>query len=157
MKQDKAEAKAVASALPYGLRMLQGNAPQADCLAPGFDIAPDAAAFVGPMPPEFVGPVWPIHRQMRAQFDGLKDFFIHKASNGLYAGAQDAEWARVPLNWRITLMMLGGIGEMDSIDYLAGRSWQELPPREREAVKFAAREGKRILGGLRALTLRTGE
>ena len=157
MKQDKAETQAVASALPYGLRKLpMVDMPQVECLAPGFDMDPEPA-FVGPLPPAFVGPLWPAHRQMRAKFDGLKDFFIHKASNGMYAGAQDAEWARIPLAWRITLLMLGGIGDMETVDYLAGRSWQEMPPKEREAVKFAAREGKRILGNLRALTLRTVE
>ena len=156
MKQDQAEAKAVANALPYGLRMLPvRDVPQLQCLAPELDLFPQPK---GPARAEFVGPPEKgIPLRERARFMQNRDFFVKKASQGIYAGADHAEWASIPVSWRVILMMAGGMGDMDTIDYLAGRSWQEIPPAEREAVKFVIREAKRLFAGLHALTLRTVE
>ena len=154
MKQDKAEANAVAAALPYGLRKLPvRDVPQLQYLAPELDLFPKTPARA-----EFVGPPEKgIPRRERARFMKNRDFFVEKASRGMYAGADHAEWASIPVSWRVILMMAGGMGDMQSIDYLAGRSWQEIPPAEREAVKFTIREAKSLFGRLHALTLRTVE
>ncbi|MFG5777695.1 hypothetical protein ACFIQF_11535 [Comamonas sp. J-3] len=161
MMQDQAEAKAVASAgaLRYAL-----------CKLPVVDVeqveylAPDLLLPAPPPPPapapDLVGPrqkTVPMNlpMELREKWREHQAFFARKGSRGLYAGTQDAEWAGIPLAWRIMLMTLGGIGDVELIDYLAGRSWQELPPAEREAVQFAIREGKRVFSRLSALSMRT--
>ena len=157
MKQDKAESAAVAAALPYGLRLLPVvDVPQLQCLAPELDLfaKPQTQA-----PAEFVGPREKgIPQHARAAFQAARDAMVAKASRGMYAGADHAEWSLLPVAWRQVLLLVGGVGDMETdLAVLAGRSWQEIPPPEREAIKHAIRDAKRVLGRLHALTLRTVE
>ena len=62
----------------------------------------------------------------------------------------------MPIPWRIVMLMMGGIGEVESdMHYLAGRSWQIMPPAERDAIRAALREAFNVLQGTRTLRLRT--
>lgn len=152
MKRDNAKVLAVNHALTDSQRVLHG-ADMWPFLAPSFDLGSKTASqreFVGP-------PEKGIPMRERERFEQNRNFFAAKASRGMYTGADHAEWASIPVPWRVIMMMAGGMGDIDTIDYLAGRSWQEIPPKEREAVKFTIREAKRLFSGLHALTLRTVE
>lgn len=161
MKQDKDEAKAVASALPYGLRQLPVvDVPQVEYLAP------DLLLPTRPKPAPHVDLVGPRQKDVpmnlpmgeRARWRENKDYLVRKASGGIYRAIADAEWARIPLQWRKVIVLVGGIGDLNTdIDVLARRSWQEMPPPEREAVKAIVRDGYTVFGRTHSLRMRTVE
>ncbi|MGF6211973.1 hypothetical protein ABIE32_001839 [Comamonas sp. 4034] len=156
MKQDRAEAQAIANAM---LQRLQAfpiiDQPHAQCLAPDLvlldPVAPRFAstAFVGP-------PEKGIPMRLRPRFAELREHFANKAGNTTHSGVMDAEWARMPLPWRIVMLMMGGIGDLDAdMHQLAARSWQLIPPKERDGIRSALREAYMILSRVQALRLRT--
>lgn len=86
---------------------------------------------------------------------GLRDEFVRLASNGRFVDAASREWRSIPVVWRMALVMMAGAGEdTDSLESLAARDWQEMPPPEREAVRGIVRGAKKHLGRLTALAAR---
>ena len=155
MKQDRAEAEAIANALLHRLQAFPViEQPYAQCLDPDLVLlAPlpvaTPAAFVGP-------PEKGIPTRLRPQFAELRDYFANKAGNTAHSGVMDAEWARMPLPWRIVMLMMGGVGDLDTdMHQLAARSWQLSPPKERDGIRSALREAFAVLGRTQALRMRT--
>ena len=152
MKQDKAEANAVAAVLPYGLRKLPvRDVPQLQYLAPELRI-PEAPARPAPVVPPLKNPAVTVE-EAKAMLDGLRDEFAKKASGGLYRDAADAEWRRLPIEMRECLLRVAGIRAKSKPELhgLASRAWQEMPETEREAIKRVVRLFKRYVLPLSAL------
>ena len=85
----------------------------------------------------------------------LRDEMTHSASNGRFHDAAAREWRRLPVMWRVALLMIVGIGaDVDNLYTLADRNWQEMPPPEREELRSVVRDAKRHLGQLTALAAR---
>ena len=86
---------------------------------------------------------------------GLRDEFVRLASDGRFVDAASREWRGIPMVWRMALVMMAGAGsDTDSLESLAARDWQEMPPPEREAVRGIVRGAKKHLGRLTALAAR---
>ncbi|MEG0923187.1 MAG: hypothetical protein RSD57_07700 [Comamonas sp.] len=153
MKQDKAESQAIADALLRRLQALPTSSwPLDACLAP------DMVLFAPPAQlAELVGPREKgIPTYLRDKWGEQRAFFANKAGNTAHSGAVDAEWSRLPLHWRIVMLMMGGVGDLDTdMHLLAARSWQLIPPKEREGIRAALREAFAMLGRTQALRLRT--
>lgn len=153
MKQDKAEANAVAAALPYGLRKLPvRDVPQLQCLAPELVIATRKPPRLVPNVPAFKNQDATV-AEARAMLDGLRDEFAKKASGGLYRDAADAEWRSLPIEMRECLLRVAGVRAKSKpeLHSLASRAWQEMPDTEREAIKRVVRLFKRYVLPLSAL------
>lgn len=153
MKQDQAEAKAVANALPYGLRMLPvRDVPQLQCLAPDFEIATRKPSRPAPIVPPLKNQGVTVE-EAKAMLDGLRDEFAKKASGGLYRDAADAEWRGLPIEMRECLLRVAGVRAKSKpeLHSLASRAWQEMPDTEREAIKRVVRLFKRYVLPLSAL------
>ncbi|QNP59459.1 hypothetical protein [Paenacidovorax monticola] len=115
-------------------------APDMDLLQPA---APPAAR---PVPPP---------ADVLAQLMKLRDEMTQSASNGRFCDAASREWRRLPVMWRVALLMIAGIGaDVEHLYTLADRNWQELPPPEREELRMVVRDAKKHLGGLTALAAR---
>jgi hypothetical protein len=115
-------------------------APDMDLLQP---VAPPAAR---PVPPP---------ADVLAQLMKLRDEMTQSASNGRFYDAASREWRRLPVMWRVALLMIAGIGaDVEHLYTLADRNWQELPPPEREELRGVVRDAKKHLGGLTALAAR---
>ena len=85
----------------------------------------------------------------------LRDEFVRIASDGRFVDCASREWRGIPMNWRMALVLMAGLGdEAESPASLASREWREMPPPEREAVRGIVRGAKRHLGGLTALAAR---
>lgn len=85
----------------------------------------------------------------------LRDEFVRIASDGRFVDAASREWRRIPMVWRMALVMMAGAGEdTESLESLAARDWREMPPPERDALRGIVRGAKRHLGGLTALAAR---
>lgn len=85
----------------------------------------------------------------------LRDEFVRLSSNGRFVDAASREWCSIPVVWRMALVMMAGAGEdTDSLESLAARDWQEMPPPEREALRGIVRGAKKHLGRLTALAAR---
>ncbi|WP_295548626.1 hypothetical protein [uncultured Pseudacidovorax sp.] len=87
----------------------------------------------------------------------LRDEFAVLASNGRFNDAASREWSGLPLEWRVVLLILAGLGDVKpspSLMALAGRSWAEMPPPEREAVRAVVRVRVPSVARLRALAAR---
>lgn len=85
----------------------------------------------------------------------LRDEFVRIASDGRFVDAASREWRGIPMVWRMALVMMAGAGDdTDSLESLAARDWQEMPPPEREAVRGIVRGAKKHLGRLTALAAR---
>ncbi len=156
MKQDKAEAQAIADALLHRMQALPIiDKPFAQCLAPDFVLfAPPIAsgASTEKMGPKEKG----IPSYLLPKWSEQRDFFAQKASSTAHSGAIDAEWARMPMAWRIVLLMMGGVGDLNTdLDRLAARSWQIIPPPERDGIRSATREAFALLSRTQAMRLRT--
>lgn len=82
----------------------------------------------------------------------LRDEFVGRSSHGRYCDKASAEWWGMPLNWRMLLLMVAGIGQdTDNLRTLAMRGWKEMPPPERDQLRVTVREAKRYIGRLVAL------
>ena len=85
----------------------------------------------------------------------LRDEFVRIATDGRFADSASREWRGIPMNWRMALVLMAGLGdEAESPASLASREWREMPPPEREALRAMVRSAKRHLGGLTALAAR---
>ena len=85
----------------------------------------------------------------------LRDEFVRIASDGRFVDSASREWRGIPMNWRMALVLMAGLGdEAESPASLASREWREMPPPEREALRAMVRSAKRHLGGLTALAAR---
>ena len=86
----------------------------------------------------------------------LRDEFVRIATDGRFVDAASREWRGIPVVWREALLLLAGAGvdTEESLEDLAKRGWQEMPPPEREAVRGIVRGAKRHLGRLTALAAR---
>lgn len=90
-----------------------------------------------------------------ARLAELQDEFVRIATEGRFVSAAAAEWAELPMRWRMALLLMAGVGDDESdLATLASRSWREMPPREREEIRFVCRDGKKHLGQLLALATR---
>lgn len=120
---------------------------QLSLVAPDLDLLqPPAPTAAKPVPPP---------AEVLAKLMKLRDEMTHTASNGRFYDAAAQEWRRLPVMWRVALLMLAGIGaDVDNLYTLADRNWQELPPPEREQLRTVVRDAKRHLGQLTALAAR---
>lgn len=96
------------------------------------------------------------HSQSKAkamrQLVRLRDEFVELASVGRFTDAASYEWRELPAYWRMALLLVAGVGvDLDDLDKLASRSWQEMPDPERQAIQWVVRSGKKHLGPLVAL------
>ena len=97
----------------------------------------------------------PVAREHIARLMALRDEFVRLASNGRFIDAAGREWSRVPTEWRMTLLLVAGIGvDVEHLDVLAGREWREMPDAERQAVRATVRACKRYVGTLHARAAR---
>lgn len=86
---------------------------------------------------------------------GLRDEFVQIATQGRFASAAEKEWRELPRTWRMTLLLVAGVGvDTHDLDALAARAWQELPEPEQHGVRGVVRDAKRRLGTLTALAAR---
>ena len=116
-------------------------------------VAPDMDLLQAPEPPA-AKPV-PPPADVLKQLMKLRDEMTHSASNGRFHDAAAREWRRLPVMWRVALLMIAGIGaDVDNLYTLADRNWQEMPPPEREELRIVVRDAKRHLGQLTALAAR---
>lgn len=116
-------------------------------------VAPDLDLLQPPAPPA-AKPV-PPPADVLAQLMKLRDQMTQSASNGRFCDAASQEWRRLPVMWRVSLLMIAGIGaDVEHLYTLADRNWQELPPPEREELRSVVRDAKKHLGGLTALAAR---
>ena len=156
MKQDKAEAQAIANTLFQRLQAF----PPLDRL-PEPCLAPDMVLFglttLPTAPAELMGPREKgVPNYIRAKLAEQREFFANKSSSRIHSGAVDAEWSRMPVHWRIVMLMMGGVGDVDSdMHHLASRSWQIIPPAERDGIRAALREAFAVLQPTHALRMRT--
>lgn len=91
----------------------------------------------------------------RTKLSALRDEFVRIASDGRFVDSASREWRGIPMNWRMALVLMAGLGdEAESPASLASREWREMPPPEREALRGMVRSAKRHLGGLTALAAR---
>lgn len=85
----------------------------------------------------------------------LRDGFVQRLSHGRYADAAGREWSQLPRSWRMALLMMGGVGEdVDSLDTMAMRTWEEIPEHEQAEVRSMVRGAKKHLLHLTALAAR---
>lgn len=94
------------------------------------------------------------HQRMQ-KLMGLRDEFVRIATDGRFVDAASREWRSIPMVWRMALVMMAGAGDdTDSLESLAARDWQEMPPPERESLRSIVRGAKKHLGRLTALAAR---
>lgn len=85
----------------------------------------------------------------------LRDEFVQIATHGRFASAAAKEWRELPRTWRMTLLLVAGVGvDTHDLDTLAARAWQELPEPEQQEVRWVVRDAKRHLATLTALAAR---
>lgn len=97
----------------------------------------------------------PVAREHIERLMQLRDEFVMLASNGRFIDAAGREWSRLPSTWRMTLLLVAGIGvDVEHLDVLAGREWREMPEPERAAVRATVRDCKRNVCALYALAAR---
>ena len=158
MKQDKAEAKAVASVLPYGLRKLQGNAPQGEYLAPDLVLQlPSPRKATEQEKAELVGPPEKgMPQRMRARWAELRALYVQGSGTVAFKDVAGAEWYDLPLMVRTCLLRVAGVQAASKLELelLACRAWQEMPPKERYAVSRVLRMATRSLRRTNALQRR---
>ena len=118
-------------------------------------VAPDLDLLPPMQPPAELQEPRPASGDVLAQLMKLRNEAMQRASNGRYYDAASREWQRLPVMWRVALLMLAGIGaDVEHLYTLAERNWQEMPPPEREELRAMVRDAKRHLGGLTALAAR---
>ena len=122
---------------------------QLSLVAPDLDLLPPKQSPAEPQEPK------PASGDVLNHLMKLRDEAMQRASKGRYYDAASREWQRLPVMWRVALLMLAGIGaDVEHLYTLAERNWQELPPPEREELRSVVRDAKRHLGGLAALAAR---
>ena len=117
-------------------------------------LAPELDLFAQPPQPE------PVRRgpppdEVRERLMSLRDELVASSSNGRYNDAASREWRELTNNWRMALLLIAGVGDgADDLGTLASRSWQEMPPPEREQLRSVIRDAKKHLTRLVALAAR---
>lgn len=97
----------------------------------------------------------PVARTHVTRLLQLRDEFVMRANNGRFVDAAGSEWNKLPTMWRMTLLLVAGIGaDVEHLDVLAAREWREMPEPEREAVRASVRACKKHIGALQALAAR---
>ena len=85
----------------------------------------------------------------------MRDEFVQIGTQGRFVSAAEKEWRELPRMWRMTLLLVAGVGvDTQDLDTLAARAWQELPEPEQREVRWVVRDAKRRLGRLTALAAR---
>lgn len=93
--------------------------------------------------------------EVRARLAELRDEIVSKVTGGRHICARSREWAALPLELRMAVLLLAGVdGEVST---LARRAWLEMPGPEREAVRGTIRGFSRALGASPALVSRWGD
>jgi hypothetical protein len=93
--------------------------------------------------------------EVRARLSQLRDEIVSKVTGGRHTCARSREWAALPLELRMAVLLLAGVdGEVST---LARRAWLEMPGPEREAVRGTMRGFARALNGSPALVSRWGD
>ena len=122
---------------------------QLSVVAPDLNLLPPVQVPAAPMEPK------PAEGDVLERLMKLRDEAMQRASKGRYYDAASREWQKLPVMWRVALLMLAGIGaDVEHLYTLAERNWQELPPPEREELRSVVRDAKRHLSGLTALAAR---
>ena len=122
---------------------------QLSVVAPDLNLLPPVQVQAAPMEPK------PAEGDVLKQLMKLRDEAMQRASKGRYYDAASREWQKLPVMWRVALLMLAGIGaDVEHLYTLAERNLQELPPPEREELRSVVRDAKRHLSGLTALAAR---
>ena len=91
---------------------------------------------------------------LKRLFD-LRNEYVEVVSGGRYMDAASAEWKRIPLEWRVLLVMKAGMGsDHQSLESLAQRNWLEIPPPERDELRLQVRVAKTCFMKMFALIAR---
>lgn len=64
---------------------------------------------------------------------------------------QEYEWYRLPVADRKLFLMLSGVGSIDALESMAGKSYKELTPHEREAMATVQRSLRRLVQNTQAI------
>lgn len=93
--------------------------------------------------------------EVAARLLQLRNEAVQRASGGRFVCARSKEWAGMPVEVRMALLLVAGVdGDLST---LARRGWLEFAPPEREAARSAMREFRRALSGAAALCSRWGD
>ena len=93
--------------------------------------------------------------EIRARLSQLRDEAARDLSGGRYVCARSQEWAALPVDLRMAVMMLAGVdGDLRG---LSGRGWREFSPPEREAVRGVLRGMAQALKSSPSLVARWGD
>lgn len=120
---------------------------QPQAIAPELDLLPQPKRAIGV-------PTHPASADMLRQLAKLRDELVKTSSKGRFVDAASREWRELPINWRMALLLIAGVGQETDLSSLASRNWQELPPTEREEVQAVVRAAKRHFVRLVALAAR---
>ncbi|NMM75535.1 hypothetical protein B2J88_11855 [Rhodococcus sp. SRB_17] len=116
-------------------------------------VAPDLDLLARPAPVRLA--TRPANDAERARLMGLRDEYVQLSSRGRYVDAAAREWRQLPISWRMSMLMMGGVGQdVDSLGTLALRDWHEMPPHEQAEVRGVVRGAKKHLLRLTALAAR---
>jgi hypothetical protein len=116
-------------------------APDLDLLAP--PARPKAACLRPPTEAE------------RALLAQLRDAAAACASGGRFHDAAAREWRSMPINLRMVVVLLAGLGlDVADLETLAARSWREIPPTEQALLRGELRLAKKHFARLAALVAR---
>ena len=81
---------------------------------------------------------------------GLRDEFTKLATGGRTSDSESREWSALDAGHRMAMLLLAGVD--GDLGELAQRDWRELPPLEREAIKYEVRAAKAAFSRLMALS-----
>lgn len=99
-------------------------------------------------------------QEAREKLRVQRDELLESATGGMYRDKASQEWREMPVQWRMALLMLAGMGGPAAVraglqlQLLALRNWRELPPAERDAVSSIVRIGRPHIARLIALSAR---
>lgn len=90
--------------------------------------------------------------EVKARLLQLRDEFVGRMTGGNHVCARSREWAAMPLELRMAVLLIAGIdGDMSD---LARRGWREMPLPERDAVRGVMRNFARVMRDSPALVSR---
>ncbi|KQR50133.1 hypothetical protein [Acidovorax sp. Leaf160] len=100
----------------------------------------------------------PAKGKVLADLMRVRDEYAEIATRGRFKDAASREWGAIPLNWRMNLLLVAGIGvDADDLEALARRRWDLFSPHERNQLRMEIRTGKRALAHVVALAARVVE
>ena len=74
----------------------------------------------------------------RTKLSALRDEFVRIASDGRFVDSASREWRGIPMNWRMALVLMAGLGdeaESPAAPSEAAKRWHEIV-REQDAARF---------------------